>query len=46
MSWIYKINFFKACIIECTAEDQKKVRKQLNTVFTMIERAEKTVTPL
>lgn len=31
---------FQACLIECTADDQKKTRKRLESILTTIKHAE------
>ncbi|CAD6197325.1 unnamed protein product [Caenorhabditis auriculariae] len=36
---------FQAQIIECTADDQKKIRKKLNQLISQIERAERQCIP-
>lgn len=34
---------FQASVIECTADDQKKIRRRLDHIFQLIERCEKTI---
>lgn len=34
---------FQSILIECTADDQKKIRKRLEHLFQIIERADKTI---
>ncbi|EYB96741.1 hypothetical protein Y032_0147g2584 [Ancylostoma ceylanicum] len=36
---------FQAQLIECTADDQKKIRRKLAQLITQLERAERTFTP-
>ncbi|GMT09358.1 hypothetical protein PFISCL1PPCAC_655, partial [Pristionchus fissidentatus] len=36
---------FQAQVIECTADDQKKIRRKLAQIITQIERAERTCMP-
>ncbi|GMR58770.1 hypothetical protein PMAYCL1PPCAC_28965, partial [Pristionchus mayeri] len=36
---------FQAQVIECTADDQKKIRRKLAQIITQIERAERTCIP-
>nr|CDJ87397.1 BAG family molecular chaperone regulator 2-like [Haemonchus contortus] len=36
---------FQAQLIECTADDQKKIRRKLAQIISQFERAERTFTP-
>lgn len=36
---------FQAKVVECTADDQKKIRRRLGQIITQIDRAERACAP-